>query len=525
MQKALIYCRVSSQRQVNEGHGIDSQEKRCRDYANSRSYKVIRVFPDEGISGGLFERPAMQALIKYIDENPTEKYVIIFDDISRLARDLGVHLRLVMELCKVRGAVLESPNFKFEDSPEGKFIEHVIASKAELDREQNRRQVIQKMKARLERGYWPFMLPFGLVNEKNQIHGKLAVPREPHASIYKEAIEKYRDGILTKPDDVRVFINEGYKLGNINKTISLTASTDLLTEILYTGYIEYTKWNIPLMKAKHEGFISLETYTAVQARLQDRTKPWKRRDYSQDFPLRPHVLCSACNKPMTASYCTGRGGKRYPNYFCRIKGCIYNWKTVRKDIFESRFETLLEQVKPLGGVVDLAKDVLQEQWELRLETHAERRQKAHGELEESKVGIEAYLKLLRKTNDDELRVLYESEIKKLRKQQVEIEKNLGKQQYTSEQFGTATEKVFNTLKKPVSMWKSPDYNDKRTILFMYFEDQLRYDYKMGFGTEGLAYPIKLMADIESAKNGSVEMSGSDPESENYFLKTSTSVVD
>ncbi len=53
--KCLIYCRVSSQRQVIEGHGLDSQEQRCRIFANQNNYEVVKVFPDEGISGGLFD--------------------------------------------------------------------------------------------------------------------------------------------------------------------------------------------------------------------------------------------------------------------------------------------------------------------------------------------------------------------------------------------------------------------------------------------------------------------------------------
>jgi len=65
---------------------------------------------------------------------------------------------------------------------------------------------------------------------------------------------------------------------------------------------------------------------------------------------------------------------------------------------------------------------------------------------------------------------YEEKIKELTGKKKKAQGDLGKQLYTSEQFGTASEKVFNTLKKPMEMWKSDEYNDKRTILFMYFED-------------------------------------------------------
>ncbi len=113
---------------------------------------MVKVYRDEGISGSLFDRPAMKELIAYLDENPTERFVIIFNDLARFARNLSVHLKLKTELIS-RGVRLECPNFNFEDTPEGEFIENVLASKAQLDRQQNRRQVIQKMKARLDGHY------------------------------------------------------------------------------------------------------------------------------------------------------------------------------------------------------------------------------------------------------------------------------------------------------------------------------------------------------------------------------------
>ena len=108
--KAIIYCRVSSLKQVNEGTGNKSQEQRCREYCRSKGYEVNEVFVDDGVSGGLFDRPAMREMIKFIDQNLNEKYVIVFDDLSRFARDLSVHLRLRAEF-KGRGCKVECLNF------------------------------------------------------------------------------------------------------------------------------------------------------------------------------------------------------------------------------------------------------------------------------------------------------------------------------------------------------------------------------------------------------------------------------
>ena len=42
---AVIYCRVSSKSQEEEGHGLESQETRCREHARLKGYTVEAVFP------------------------------------------------------------------------------------------------------------------------------------------------------------------------------------------------------------------------------------------------------------------------------------------------------------------------------------------------------------------------------------------------------------------------------------------------------------------------------------------------
>ena len=52
--KAVIYCRVSTPGQQKDGHGLESQETRCRQFAHQRGYDVAAVFPDTMSGGGDF---------------------------------------------------------------------------------------------------------------------------------------------------------------------------------------------------------------------------------------------------------------------------------------------------------------------------------------------------------------------------------------------------------------------------------------------------------------------------------------
>lgn len=517
MTKALIYCRVSSQRQVDEGHGLEGQEKRCRDYAKSKGYEIIAVFKDEGVSGGLIEREGMQSLLRELDKHQNEEgeLVVVIDDIKRFARDVQGHFTLRTAIY-IRNAHLESPTHRFEDSPEGKFIETVLAGASELERNQNKRQVVSRMKARLEAGYWPFCMPLGLVNKKDPIHGKILVNREPYASIFKKGIEKFRDGILSTTLDFQSFVNDRYKEHGIVHKMSFSTATKTLKEVLYTGWLEYPKWNIPRMKAKHDGFISIETYGAVQARLEAGAKP-HRKDYSLDFPLRPYVLCDSCGVPMTGSYHTGRSG-RYAHYFCRNWGCEFDDKNIPKSVFEKQFEELLSRVKPADELVDLTKDLLLEVWDNRLETQSLRKSNTENEIEKIKKEVEEYVKRVGKTDDDALISVYEGRIKELVEKKKELEEQSPRNFYTDKNFGTALENVFDVIKNPISMWQSDDYEDKKTILFMYFEEKLRYNHRTGFGTATLAYPIELITKKPPVTEAMVEMPGSEPGSEKVTQK-------
>lgn len=83
-KRAVIYCRVSGKKQAIQGAGLDSQEHRCRVYAEQRGYIVDAVFPDDVTGGGDFmKRPGMVALLSYLDAKPHENYVVIFDDLKR----------------------------------------------------------------------------------------------------------------------------------------------------------------------------------------------------------------------------------------------------------------------------------------------------------------------------------------------------------------------------------------------------------------------------------------------------------
>jgi site-specific DNA recombinase len=253
-QKVLIYCRVSDTKQKTEGHGLDSQEHRCLAHAAQCRYAVEKVFL-ESVSGGLdiADRPAMTELLRYLD---SRKKFGIFDDNTRFARQTEVHLKLRREL-EMRGARVEYLNFMIEDSPEGTFIDTMLAAQAQLEREQIGRQTKQKTRARLERGYWTFRAPVGYKYVSSKRGGKELVIDQPLASIVKEALEGFASGRFATQAEVKRFLESQpqYPKDMPNGELRTETVARLMRKVLYAGYLEAPEWNIARRKANHEGII------------------------------------------------------------------------------------------------------------------------------------------------------------------------------------------------------------------------------------------------------------------------------
>ncbi|MCB1385946.1 MAG: recombinase family protein [Nitratireductor sp.] len=342
----LIYCRVSSARQEEEGSGLQSQEHRCREKARQLGCEVEKIFPDVMTGGGDFmKRRGMVDLLAHLDANPHKRYLVIFDDLKRYSRDTEFHLALRREM-QARNAIRLCLNFNFEDTPEGKFYETVMAATGTLEREQNARQTRQKTRARMEQGYWALAAPKGYTYVKAKAGGHVLVPDEPIASVVREAYESYACGRLETLAEVRRFLESHPDYPKDKKgRVPQQRVTELLTRPLYAGYICNEGYGIQWLKAKHEPLISLETYEKVQERRVGKVKAPLRKNLNESFPLRGFVLCGDCGNPFTACFSKGRSNT-YPYYLCDTKGCDSYRKSIPRAQIEGEFADIVQSLQP-----------------------------------------------------------------------------------------------------------------------------------------------------------------------------------
>ena len=202
-----------------------------------------------------------------------------------------------------------------------------MAAFSQYHRKSNARQVIQKQKARLEMGFWPFRAPKGFKMIKDPIHGKVLVADEEFAPCLRHVLEGFAGGLFPRPIDCcRYLVEQGYWSKQSPEKYIDKVKTDILMNSVYSGFVEHEGWEVLRRKGHHKGLISEDTFERIQKRLTSESLGKRVRvDASETFYLRTLILCTHCNKPMTGAVSRGRSGA-YPYYFCQNKSfCIMTW--------------------------------------------------------------------------------------------------------------------------------------------------------------------------------------------------------
>ena len=500
---AVIYCRVSSQKQMREGDGLESQRARCEEFAKYRGYEIVEIFRDDA-SGSLVNRPAMKAMIAFLKARK-EPHVVIIDDISRLARGLEAHLTLRNKI-KQAGGILQSPTIDFaEEDSDSSLMEHVLASVSEHARAKIRETTRNRMRGRMMNGYWSFRAPIGYKFQRIAGHGNMLVPDEPVASLIKEIFEGYASGRFAGPAEIMRYLgNHPVWPRSRRETMTVERVLELLERVHYAGYLNYPEWGIHMQPAKHEGLISLATFNAVRDRLAGKAKLAARKDINLDFPLRGFVECDDCGQPFTACWTKGRNA-RYPYYLCQTKGCCSYGKSIKRDVMESEFERLLASLRPSPELYELAIEMFRDLWDARVASSQGNRGHLLSEAVRLEKQIEQLVDRIIIADSDSLVGAYEKRLRSLEAEKVEMKEKIANCGRPLSDFDTTYRTAMQFLENPCKIWTYGDLADKRATLKLTFEHRIRYNRNEGFRTAEAAVPFRIFNGLDGLDSDESEM--------------------
>ena len=486
--KWLIYCRVSSVKQVKEWNGLSSQEKRCRDYATATLWiEVEGVFNEEGVSGGVFERKSIQDLLKYIDKNKSSDYIVIFEDLNRLSRDIQVHGLLKAEF-KKRGVELASPNFQFEESPEWAFRENMSVSMAQYEKDKNKQRVNDRMRARLEQWYWCFVLPIGLKYSTNSKGGKEILFDESNYKVVKSTLEKYASDELKTINDVARHLNKKWiKVWTIRngKVHNSNLVSRMLKNILYAWYIEFPKWWIKRLKAQHKAIISLKTFENIQKKLKKNPQyieskiesNLNRVDRSNDFPLRGFLYCEKSKQMISGSWSQWKKEK-FPYYTYPRKSSMFG-KVINRDKLHIEFSNLLISIQPNESVVQAFEKVVIHEDQIRKDNDMEYRDVLESDMKKINSKINKFIERIWSANSEVLIENYEKQVEELEREKVKISQNLSKE---PKDVRTPLKRKMKMVRNALDIWKYSDVENKKSLLKSIFPEGIPINEKKQVGT-------------------------------------------
>ncbi len=158
--KAFGYLRVSGKSQV-EGDGFPRQKAAIQKWAKANGYRIVQWFTEEGVSGTLESREALDAMLVALMSNGVD--TVIVEALHRFSRDLRVQENLIHEYFTNRFTLVSATEPELgNDDPNRVFMRQIFGAVHQLDKS----NLVLKLRAARQRkkakdGRCEGRLPYG----------------------------------------------------------------------------------------------------------------------------------------------------------------------------------------------------------------------------------------------------------------------------------------------------------------------------------------------------------------------------
>ena len=564
----VIYCRVSSKKQAQDGDSLEKQERQCTVEARRRGFKVIVPAFKEPFTGRTESRPVFDNMLSYLISNQNKVGYLIFSEIGRASRggnegytgfDNAIR-NLGLEIIDVFGIIQPEKNLMEEygeDVANYKWAKSRPSKTSELVYAEMKNQEVNTMLVRLigrqidltQDGYWIGVYPFGYTTEKQRDDtggGKkktILVPKLDEAKYIQELFRLRAENILSDSEIIERINGMGYlsrirtkrdRLGvhAIGKMGSKKLDKQQMDKILqhptYAGFVckKWTKY-LPI-KAMFDGLVSIDIWNkANRGRVYikdsgdnnyeilsnyDEGKRFKTK-FSDEYPYKHVIMCPLCGDPFWASASKGKSGKHFPTYHCsgdRNKKPKHKHFGIPRDVFNKAVENFVNSLSFTQEYRDAFDLVLKDVYRKQHKNQIDISQKKAEEVKEMKIRLQnLYEKLERATTDIVERKL-ELDIQNLDEQIQEMESSRNKSEATEHDFASYLKYANYILEHPGKiLLKSRKKEDQIAIWSLVFTELPTYE-EIVTGTLKLTLCFKLKDTIEGVFDSVVRDEGLEP---------------
>ena len=293
-----LYCRVSTDIQVERGESMDTQKEKLLEYAKGANL-TPELYEDPGHSAKDMQRPALFRLLGDIRDKKVRSLTVTkIDRLTRNIRDL-LHL---MELFEEHNIVFKSLTQPIDTATVmGRAFLRLMGEFAQMEREMTSERVGEDMRHRAKNGKWNGgVIPYGF-----GVVDKQLVEEPSESAIINLIFDKYVERESLRA--VTHWLNtNNYRTRN-NVTWAASSIRRVLTNPTYVGKVWYNKrvssksgrkmvsrpksqWIV--VDGVHKGIVGEETFNTAQDILKQQYKE-PRRKFSE-YLLSGLIRCGYC---------------------------------------------------------------------------------------------------------------------------------------------------------------------------------------------------------------------------------------
>lgn len=342
VQRVALYVRVSSQEQV-EGYSIGEQTDRLKKYAEAMNWTIFKIYVDPGYSGGNMDRPALNDMIKDVEDGKIDTVVVY--KLDRLSRSQFDTLYLIEKVFLVNNTDFVSMTENFStNTPLGRAMIGFLAVFAQLEKDKINERTLMGKEARAKEGKWhggstpPIGYDYDPVTEKLNIN-------EFEAMQIQELYTLFLQGTPLRTIE-KMFVEKGYTHKH-GSTWDPKTMRRLMRNKIYLGYITHRGEYHP---GDHDPIIDEDTYNKAVKLLDQRADQYKLtgvKPGAQTSNLGGILYCKHCGGKYTKQ--SGRKWKDNPAplYY----SCYSRCKKVKKMVVDPNCKNKNWKMNELDTIV------------------------------------------------------------------------------------------------------------------------------------------------------------------------------